>query len=135
MLPTQSVLANGNINPSRFVMIDVSVTTGWRAIQATAASLLIVGVSQEGSKLPPLEGFTNTLAAEADDPFEMFPYMSTALIFSGAAITIGALVTSDANGKAVAATSGQLAWGRAFQSAGGADEKVHIQVLPGVNVP
>lgn len=48
------------------------------------------------------------------------------MIYAGAAIAVGAEIASDAAGKAVTATSGDVILGEARTAAGGADEMVQI---------
>lgn len=56
-------------------------------------------------------------------------------VVAGAAVTVGALVMSNAAGRAITATSGQVVFGRALQAAGGDGETIPVllgetQILP-----
>lgn len=59
-----------------------------------------------------------------------------AKVLAGAAITQGAFVTSDASGRAVTATTGQIAWGQALQSVTAANQIVAVRLsTPGSAAP
>lgn len=59
---------------------------------------------------------------------------SVSKVKAGAAVSNGALVTPDAAGKAVAATTGNFIAGRALTAAGAADEIVSVWITqPGVS--
>ena len=50
-------------------------------------------------------------------------------IYAGGAITLGALVSVDAAGKAVAATAGSVIFGRALSAATAAGDLIDVQIL------
>lgn len=57
--------------------------------------------------------------------------LGTSRVLTGAAVTEGALVTANAAGKAVAATTGQQAIGIALAAASDADQIIEILLTPG----
>lgn len=54
-----------------------------------------------------------------------------ARVTSGAAVAVGASVSSDAAGKAITATTGHVVQGVAMEAAGGADETIIVDLQPG----
>ncbi len=52
-------------------------------------------------------------------------------IFSGAAVTFGAVIASDATGRAAAATIGEFGQGIALEAASGAGELISALIIPG----
>jgi hypothetical protein len=56
------------------------------------------------------------------------------LVEAGASITAPALCTSDANGRAVAATTGERAVLRVFEDAGALGEKVRALVIDPIDL-
>lgn len=55
-------------------------------------------------------------------------------VVAGAAITAGALLTTNGSGRAVAATSGQMAIGRALQAAGADGEIITARIWPAMRL-
>lgn len=93
--------ASGNINPGRFVMAD-GVNTGDESTAAGAAS--VIGISQLQSRR---EG--DTLAAVAGEAIPLQPG-KVMHVEAGGTIAPGTenLLTSDATGRAVAASAGGI---------------------------
>lgn len=119
------VKANGTINPSSFVIIDSSVTTGYNVIQASAATIPIVGISQAGPKVAPnlLAALGSTApttqpAAVAGDSLEIFNLGDVCDLVAGTAgWNAGDPLTADATGAGVKATAGQWFGAWAFSNA------------------
>ncbi len=110
---TPNLVAGGTIAPFR--LVKLSAVADFTGLQADAATKLVVGVT-DGS----VRRFDATDHALAGDTISLQP-TDTVQVTSSAAITRGALLTSDANGKAITATSGQSAFYIALESAGAAD--------------
>ena len=120
---TPSFTANGNVNPSRFVKI----TGPMKVSQCTVAKERAFGVSQEALMDTPIPGASSTLAAEAGRQMGVFGPGETCLVQVGAAVTAGALLTGDVNGKAVATTTaGDIYHGIAMEDQATVDGKVLI---------
>ena len=70
--------------------------------------------------------------AVADNPVTV-QFGGVAKMIAGAAVAAGARVASDANGKVVAATSGDFVIGTALEAAGDANEIIPIALISGHN--
>ena len=100
-----SAPANGDVAAKRFV--------GYDDAQVASAGAEAKGVTIDG----------------ADDGKELAIIISgTALVTSGAAISVGASLASDANGKAVTAVATNKILGVAVTAAAGADEDIEIDL-------
>ena len=53
-------------------------------------------------------------------------------IIAGAAVTAGAVMTTDSSGRAITVASGQIAIGRAIDTAGAAGDQIRAQLFPPV---
>lgn len=110
---TPNFVASGDIYPFRFV--EIATSAEFTGSQANAASDNVLGVTDGSLRLAsPL--ISNQVHATTGDPITLQP-TNTPQIEAGGNISIGSLLTSDANGKAVAATTGQTAYYIALQSA------------------
>ena len=107
-----NLTASGNINPFRFVELSGAL----QASQANAASDNILGAT-DGS----VRRFDATLNAISGDDIKMQP-TNTIQIEAGGNITAGNLLTSDADGKAVAAASTNVCYYIALE--GGASGEI-----------
>lgn len=116
--------ATGTINPARFIMQDVAVDFGVK--QATAAHVNILGVSSEAGQDPPIPQVSSNPAASTDSPqFDFYRLGENDVpITVAGALAAGTKITSDANGKAVAATTGQMAFGVLLEASSAADQVV-----------
>lgn len=127
-IQTPSFTASGNISPSRFVKISGA----FKVAQCTVAKERSVGVSQEGLMDTPIPGASSTLAAEAGRHVGVFGPGETALVQVGAAVTFGALLTGDANAKAIpTTTAGDIYHGIALEDQATVDGKVLIWLVGG----
>lgn len=95
----------------RFLVLNTAaqVAEAGADAEAVGVSLEAVAVSSAGT----------TLAVAALDG-------SKVEVAAGAAVTIGDFVTSDAQGRAVTATTGERILGQAMEAAGAADEVITI---------
>ena len=118
-----SFVANGDINPRRFVMMAAD----FRVAQATA-NAAIIGVSQNFSRL-----YNDPLCAKAGENCPTYGLGDVCEIVAGAAIAVGDRLKSDANGKAIKADAAALTLqnlgGVALQAASAADEVIRIQII------
>ncbi len=119
------LVAGGDIKPSRFVMISTDNT----GIQATGAADDVIGISMEGTnKAPKSDDLSEPLAATTGQYFKLYGDGDECLITAGAAITAGARLTSDADGRGVTATAANASGAIALEAAAAADELVRVQV-------
>ena len=128
-----TLVARGNILPSRFVQLDSSTECG--CVQA-GANADIIGVAQSGTNLPQVTGFVNAQYAATNGQQVMVAGLgSICLVEAGDRITPGQYLKSDANGRAVpidtTATTIQNYGAIALQGASGAGEKIRVQVIIG----
>lgn len=83
----------------------VDINSSGKAVVPTGAGAAVVGVRQN----KPNTNEAMTIVGSG-----------IAIVEAGAAITLGAAVTTDASGRAVTATTGNQVHGRAFEAASGA---------------
>jgi len=107
-----NLVAGGDINPFRFVALSGAYT----GTQSGAASKKIVGVTDGSVRV-----FNATLNAISGDEISIQP-TNTVQVEAGDIVLAGAYITSDANGKAVTATTGQTAFYLALEAASAAGE-------------
>ena len=131
MSHTIEMTAGGVINTARFVKGD---STDNRVVNADAGSIP-VGISQEGSQDNPFVASDVTQATTAaGQQLEIFPYGSEARLEVGTGgVTRFVPVKPDADGKGVAATTGDIACFIPFESAA-AGELVKGLVISPYNV-
>lgn len=91
--PNLSVIATGDINPSRFVTLSGSLH-----VAESNAGEVPVGVSQPGTKL-----FNSSLAAASGDVVGVFAEAQECWLLFGGTVTAGDRLKSDADGKGVTA--------------------------------
>lgn len=96
-----SFTASGNISPRRFVKISGPI----KVAQCSVAGERAFGVSQEALMDTPIPGASSTLAAEAGRQVGVFGPGEVCLIQVASAVTAGAYLKGDANGKAVATST------------------------------
>lgn len=118
-------VASGGIYPCRFVTIS-----GDNTVAQSGAGDYTAGISQEGSHKTPLPGETNTYAAEAGDPLEVFGPGQETQLELGATVVAGAKLKPDANGKGVSAASTNY-YGAIAKHGGAAGEKILVIVERG----
>mgnify|MGYP001818897793 CR=1 FL=1 len=131
------LMAGGDIYPSRFVRISASADN--KGTQC-GANELPIGVSGVGTNVAPLNDLvTDAKHATSGQNIRLHGDGEECLVEAAEAITRGARVKSDADGKAVnAATTGttpQNVGGIAQDSVSGAGEMLKIQVLIGSHSP
>ncbi len=99
-------IANGTIQPARFVQIDTS--TNDKVIAASAATVPIIGVSQEWSNLAPTPG-ASSAAAVAGDSIRVYGLGKICYLqATSAGWTAGDRLTADSTGNGVTASGTQF---------------------------
>jgi hypothetical protein len=126
---SQGFRANGNITPSRIVLIDTT-QPGVNVIQASAATSPLFGVAQAGTHNAPLSGFDDGFAAIAGLDVTVFTVGDLCQVEIGAAVSAGNLLTSDGNGRAIAATTGNYVVGQAEQNGTALGQVIKMKVQP-----
>ncbi len=97
-------------------------------VKMTAAGMALGGADEE------VDGVLDNKPAAAGRAAAVAIAPSTVKVLSGAVVAKGDLVKCDAAGKAVPATAGAYAAGRALSAAGAADELITVQLMPFGNV-
>lgn len=126
-------LANGNILPCRFVVIDTTAGADNNVVQA-GANGLTVGVTGQGTNQAPLSDLISTqYHAQQGDPAFVHPEGDVCLLEIGAAVTQGQMLKSDSSGRGVpGATTGatlQQFGARALESSSNVGAKIRVQVI------
>lgn len=100
-----SFVANGNIAPSRFVKQDT--TAEGKCLQSGAGDPCF-GISQQGTRRPPLEGWDDGFAAIAGENIHVFTEHDCDFCYlqigSGGS-TVGDYLKSDASGNGITTTT------------------------------
>lgn len=127
-LGVPGLIAGGTIPPSVFIKGDTSTEYG--AVKAGAGEA-VLGVSQQGQKIPPgTPGADSTIAAEAGDLFDAYGPLDFCPVAAGGTVTRYQWVKSNANGAAVAHTTGAaFVAGIAF-TGGASGELIKILLTP-----
>lgn len=131
---TISLIASNNITPSTFVVYDPS--NSYQALQATGASVPFAGIAQkfsdtQGGIATSIGAAEPNLASIPGEGLEVFILGGVCRITVGSGGCIpGQLLTSDANGNAIVATTGNYVGAQA-QSLGIAGDLVDVVVVFG----
>lgn len=125
---SRSYLANGNIYPSRFVKLDSS---GEGYVLQAGAGDTPVGVSQAGTRLPPIEGYDDGYAAVQNvEAVLVYEATDECWLEVGAAVSNGDLLKPSTDGVAITASSdGNIYGAQALQDATAANQLIRVKVL------
>ena len=127
-----NLTAGGNIAPKRFLKLDG--TNFQQAIQATNASVPLIGVSDRYTRFPPGSPSDDGYIAVSGDALAYRGPLSMALLTLGGTVTtMNTPLTADADGKGVAQApaDGTTAWYGAFALQDGvAGDDILVYVLP-----
>ena len=121
-------VAGGNIYPCRFVKQTNSAP--FTVVQADAGAA-VIGIAQEGTTVVPIDGFTNASSVYAGTeglPIKIFGEHSECLLEVAAIVAPGTFLKSDADGKGVAASSGDLVGARALEASTAVGQKIRVAV-------
>lgn len=128
-------LADGDINPSRFV--GPSLSNPNRVVQCDpfgdgGKSAAPIGVSQQGTKAAPIPS-ASTLAAAQGDPIKVYGDGEQCLLEYGGTVTQGDYLVPDTDGKAVTMqTSGEVqSYGAIALESGSSGDKRRVLVKIG----
>lgn len=138
MFPLSQIplVANGNISPGRFLTGVSGAGNFLLAVQASASTALILGVSERGVRGPAdgQSGTNETYIAIAGDEIPYRGPLQIAELQLGATVSnMNVPLTSDANGKGtpLAPSNGTTTYYGAIALQGGAaDEFIPVYVLP-----
>lgn len=113
---SMSFLASGNVYPSRFVKQDTS-SEGY--VSQAGAGEKPFGVSQPGTRQPPIEGLDDGYAAIQNvGTLEVFVNGDECWVEIGAAVTNGDYLKPSTNGVAITASSADDVYGAIALQAG-----------------
>lgn len=121
-----SVVAGGDINPSRFITLDNSANS--QVLESNSGDTKLLGITREGTKRQPEAG-SSPLHAASGDPVAYLPYGDYGLLEIGSGgCTAGGFLKPDNDGKGVAATTGNYAGAITLETRN-AGEKALVQVI------
>lgn len=126
----KTFVASANVRTSRFVRLS-----GECKMAEAAANAVAYGVSHEGTVDPPIPTMTDRFAARTGMEMLVYGPGDTCEIEAGGAIDCSAgpvFLKPDAQGRAVAATTGQHYSAEAHTSATAAGQKVKATIVRGV---
>jgi len=123
-LETPSFTASGNIYPSRFVDLSGRHTVAQAAVGSTP-----FGISQEGTETAPISG-ASSYAASSGGSLRVYGPMESCQLEAGEALSVGAKLKPDANGKGVAIKGGEAYFAIALKAAAASGEKISVFILP-----
>jgi hypothetical protein len=130
---TPNLYATGDVNPCRFITQNGSNT----AAQCGAGGV-VCGVSKEWTRMPTISGavsYSETRIAISGESIPYWGFGAEAVIEVGGTVAGGAYLKSDANGRAVTATTGDYAYARAIQgTSAGVGTKITILILNSAGV-
>lgn len=126
---SRSYLCNGNVTPSRFVKLDTS-TAGGYVLQAGATDKPI-GVSQSGTRQPPIEGLDDGYAGVQNvNTIEVLESEDEGYLEIGAAVTLGDYLKPSTGGVGITASSDADIYGAiALQSGTASGQLIRVRVL------
>jgi len=109
--------------PINYTLTAATAVSRYHIVQVSGAQYggLATAVTQA------LVGVTQSEAAAAGDPLTICP-LGRSKVVAGAAVTIGARVTTDASGRAIACTSGSVYVGVAIDAAAAAGDVFEVLV-------
>jgi hypothetical protein len=122
------LVSGGNVSPKRF--ITLSTTAGKTGVQASAASQLLIGVSEAWTRYVP--------NSPADDGYHAIagegigyrgPLQIATLTLGGSVTNPRTPLTADADGKGVAASTGNYVGAIALEL-GSSGEDIDVYVVP-----
>lgn len=131
-MPNPNFVANGNVSPCRFVMLDTTATEANKVLQA-GSNLKLMGIASEGGREAPLPVVGTTMyAAKAGDGLQVYGDNDVCLLeITGTAIP-GMLLRADANGKGIACTTAgsvPMNVGAIALGPGADGERIRVQVM------
>jgi hypothetical protein len=129
----QNARAGGTINTCRFVVPDAAHANG--AVQASASTVLPLGISTDASRVRPDPNFTDSQvleAAEAGEVVKIYPAGSVGVsLYCKAAWNPGDLLMTDADGGGLVCTTGKY-YGARAQGAGTIGALCPVDVISGL---
>lgn len=126
-----AIVASGSVYPSRFVKYD---TTDYKVVQAEADDS-VIGISQEGAKLPPTdENYSSGLYFSAGDAIAIYGVGRNCLLELGTTVVVGDALGPDADGKGITVAT-EKNFGAFAKEGGVSGDLIQVVVNPGeVNV-
>ncbi|HEV8642067.1 MAG TPA: capsid cement protein [Methylomirabilota bacterium] len=106
VLDTLTLIAAADLSASQYTLVRLSAARACN-VASLATDSALVGVLQN----KPKSGENATVG-----------YLGKTKVVAGAAITVGAILSTDSSGHAITVVSGAVAFGRALEAAGAADQ-------------
>ena len=125
-----------SINESSVISAKAAAAiTGGAMLAAAMGATGTVGVVSTAGAVPVGLLIPDTEAAVAAGDDVTIQVKNIGLWTAGAAVDAGALLMSDANGKAVTATAGKFVLAQALEAASAAGQIIHVQIIKAGYVP
>lgn len=125
-----------SINESSVISAKAAAAiTGGAMLAAAMGAAGTVGVVSTAGAVPVGLLIPETEAAVAAGDDVTIQVKDIGLWTAGGAVDAGALLMSDANGKAVTATAGKFALAQALEAASAAGQVIHVQIIKAGYVP
>lgn len=127
-----SLLPGGNISPSRFVKTG---TTQGTAVQCSAVTDHIYGISQPGTRNYPLTGLDDGYAGiSGDGAINIFgPGDDACPLAIGGTVAYGDYLTTDSNGRGVTSTTNKDNVGAVAMQAGVSGDIIKVKPIRLIN--
>lgn len=122
-------VANGNVSPGRFVVIDTAYTAGLRVKQAPSGGDRNIGVSQKGTRNPGGLGSDDGYAAISGEDLRVHVGGEVTGLELGGTVLVGASLKSDSNGAGVSTTTTSDIIGAIALQAGVSGDVINVLVL------
>lgn len=124
---SMSFLASGSVAPCRFIKQDTS-NEGY--VLAAGAGDLPFGVSQPGTRLPPIDGFDDGFAATQNTAsLTVYTAQDECWLEIGAAVTNGDYLKPSTNGVGITASSADNIYGAiALQAGTASGQLIRVRV-------
>lgn len=134
---SRSFTCNGNVKPARFVK-QVTTKPYW-VVQSTdgagSAGDASVGISQEGTHLPPYSPLDDTYAGILNDEILVYTEGDECMMEIGLAVVAGDMLKSDSVGRGIpGVVSGDQVGARALATSTVVGSIIKVKVMEGRNV-
>lgn len=126
---SRSYLVSASVAPCRFVKLDSSAS-GY--VLHAGAGEVAIGISQPGTRLPPIDGYEDGYAAVQNvEAITVYEAGDECWVEAGGAISHGDLLKPSTAGVAITASSdGNIYSAQALQPATASGELIRVKVLP-----
>jgi len=123
-------VANGNINPSRFVYLDA--TADGKVLEASAVTHKLYGISQPGTRNAPYSTLDDGYAAIAGENVQIYGLGDKDVLLElGGTVARGDRLTAATGGKGIKTVTDRDEYGAIAMASGVSGELIPVQVVGG----